>query len=69
MESKAFGPLIENWNRHGIIGTRAKILSVLLIVLLFGYSLFFTAVHTVLKVLIFIIGCCALVFILSRPSK
>lgn len=61
-----FGPLIDNWNRHGAISLRAKVIAILslLAVLLVSW---------LMKVPVFVIGIQILVlslvalFILSRP--
>lgn len=63
------GKLIFDWQRHGVIRLRAKILSTALIVPLFAYTLGFVPVPLALKGLLAAIGLGVLAFIWSRPSK
>jgi uncharacterized membrane protein YbaN (DUF454 family) len=67
--SKYFGSLIEDWNKKGAINIKAKILSTIMIVLLFSYSLFLLQVILILKFVVALIGVLVLGFILSRPSS
>lgn len=63
-----FGPMILEWERHGIISIKAKILATTMIILLFGLTLKFVNVSMEIKTLVTFIGLCVLLFILSRPS-
>jgi uncharacterized membrane protein YbaN (DUF454 family) len=68
LEKPVLGEVIIQWERHGIIKLRAKILSTLLIVPLFSYTL--TSIDTILsiKVTVLLIGLAVLTFIWTRPS-
>jgi uncharacterized membrane protein YbaN (DUF454 family) len=68
LSSKYFGSLIEDWNKKGAINIKAKILSTIMIVLFFSYSLFFLQVVLVIKIVVALIGILVLAFILSRPG-
>lgn len=68
LASRAFGPLVLNWRRHGVIRPRAKALSGALIVLFFAFSLAFTELAPVLKALLACVGAAVLGFILTRPG-
>jgi len=41
MAHKVFGPMIRNWNEHGAIPTKAKVLTVISILASFGLSFVF----------------------------
>ena len=62
-----FGPLIEDWNRSGVIRPRAKRLATLSIVAVFGLSLALDVKTTVLIIQAVVLGA-VLIFIWSRPS-
>lgn len=62
-----FGPLIEDWNRSGVIRPRAKRLATLSIVVVFGLSLALDVKTTVLIIQAVVLGA-VLIFIWSRPS-
>jgi uncharacterized membrane protein YbaN (DUF454 family) len=67
LDHRVFGPLIENWRRHGAISRTAKamsvlsMLSVLLISWLMGVAAAIIGVQAVVLA-------CAAAFILTRPS-
>lgn len=63
------GTLIQEWENHGVIRPRAKIISTIMIVLLFGLTLIYVNVSITIKVIITLIGLAVLAFILTRPSK
>lgn len=69
LRQKHLGPLIQNWEDHGVIRPRAKILATVTMVLLFSYTLIFVPVHWGIKTLITSIGVAVLVFIWTRPSS
>lgn len=62
-----FGPLIEDWNRSGVIRPRAKRLATLSIVAVFGLSLALDVKTTVLIIQAVVLSA-VLIFIWSRPS-
>lgn len=62
-----FGPLIEDWNRSGVIRPRAKRLATLSIAAVFGLSLALDVKTTVLIIQAVVLSG-VLVFIWSRPS-
>lgn len=62
------GELVIQWEQHGVIKLKAKILSTLLIVPLFSYTLAFVNVITVIKITVFLTGLAVLTFIWTRPS-
>lgn len=69
LERPVFGPLILEWERNGVIRPKAKILSTIMIVLLFAISLLVAKVHIILKGLVILIGAGVLFFIWTRPSS
>lgn len=62
------GPMIVDWEAHGVIRLRAKVLATIVIVLLFGYTLGFVPVPVWIKAVVTAIGVGVLAFIWSRPS-
>lgn len=68
LEQPLLGPLIQNWQRYGVIRLRAKILSTLLIVPLFTYTLVTVDVGLPIKAIVTLCGLSVLTFIWSRPS-
>jgi uncharacterized protein len=63
------GPLIINWEKHGMIRLRAKIWSTALIIPLFSYTLIYVQVDLIIKIIVTTIGVCVLTFIWTRPSQ
>ncbi len=64
---RIFGPLIEDWQSHGAIDRRTKIIAVLSIVAVFGVSLALDVSPVVLGIQAVVLFAVA-TFILSRPS-
>lgn len=64
---RQFGPMIENWRRHGAISKRAKTLAVVAMVaaVLLSWGAGFST--TIILVQIAVMGCVSL-FILTRPN-
>lgn len=69
LHTKYLGPMIVNWERYGIIRTKAKVLSVTIIITLFSYTLIFVNVSYKIKILVTLIGIAVITFIVSRPSE
>lgn len=63
------GPLIQEWEKYGVIRLKAKWGSTFTIVMLFGYTLYFVVIPLWIKILISLIGIGVLTFIWTRPSK
>ncbi len=68
LQNKIFGPLILEWRARGAIKLKAKIISTLMIVALFSYTLIFVQVSIAIKVIVAMTGLCVLGFILTRPN-
>ena len=68
LRQKHLGPLIKNWESHGVIRPRAKILATVTMVVLFSYTNLFVPVSILIKLLINSIGIGVLIFIWTRPS-
>lgn len=63
-----WGPGIRDWQNHGVIGKRAKIMATLLMTVSLSYPLFFKVFALWLKgTAVFVCGM-VLIFIWSRPS-
>lgn len=65
---RLFGPLIRDWEAHGVIRPRAKQLATALILPLFTYTLVFVRVSGTVKAMVGGIGLAVLVFLWTRPS-
>lgn len=68
LNNKRLGPMVKNWENHGVISVKAKILATVMMVLLFGYTLIFVNVVIWIKVAVATIGLGVMVFIHTRPS-
>ena len=66
LDHNVFGPLIENWRRHGAISRRAKIASVVSMGAVLVVSLVMAAPPSVIGVQVVVLGASA-AFILTRP--
>ena len=69
LNQKQLGPLIKDWERHGVIRLKAKWLATVMIIPLFSYSLFFVPVPTWIKSIVALSGICILAFIWTRPHE
>lgn len=69
LRQPVLGPLIINWQDHGVIRLKAKIMSTCLIIPLFSYTLIFVPVAIWIKIIVMSIGACVLTFIWTRPSS
>lgn len=61
-----FGPLIDNWQRHGAIGRRTKVVSLLSMVAILVISALLSAPTHVIAIQAAVLSCSA-IFILTRP--
>jgi len=64
-----FGPIVRDWEAHGVIRPRAKRLATALIIPLVGYMLVFTAAPVWAKLLASALAAWGLAFIWTRPSQ
>lgn len=69
LNQKIFGPMIKQWEEHGVISLRAKILATVMMTLLFGYTLIFVPVNIIIKCIVTAIGLAVMWFIWSRPGE
>ncbi len=67
LDHNVFGPLIDNWRRHGAISRRAKIASVVSMIAVLVISLAMALPAAVIIAQLVVLGAAA-VFILSRPE-
>ena len=66
LDHNIFGPLIDNWRKHGAISKRAKIASIVSMVAIVALSVFFGAPTYVVVVQVLVLSMSA-TFILTRP--
>ena len=64
-----FGRIVRDWREHGVIRTRAKVISVILLVVSVSYPIVFRSFHWSLKLGAGLMGLCSMTFILTRPSR
>ena len=69
LEQKTFGPMIRDWNQHGIIRLRVKWISAILIMLMIGYPVLFGPLSLSIKIALAMVGIGVIGFIWSRPSQ
>lgn len=69
ISQKTLGPLICDWEAHGVIRLRAKWLATAMIIPLFSYSLIFVPVALWIKGIVLLIGLAVLIFIWTRPHE
>ncbi|CBW27223.1 putative membrane protein [Halobacteriovorax marinus SJ] len=62
------GGIIKDWEENKVIRPKAKLISAIMIILLFGYTLIFVKVHITIKIISTLIGISVLSFILTRKS-
>lgn len=67
-KNKTMGPLIDDWEKYKSISKKVKIVSTLMIVPLFAYTLFFVKVIILIKAFVALSGLAVLTFIWTRPS-
>ena len=68
LQHKIFGPIINDWEKHGVISVKAKIISLSMIFLLFTYTLTFVQVNLYIKAFVLLSGIGVVTFIVTRPS-
>lgn len=68
LSHKYFGPLISDWEKHGVIRTKVKWLATISMVVLISYPLLFMIQITWLKAFIVLTMSCVLIFIWTRPA-
>ena len=68
MSHRVFGPLINDWNAHGVVSVQAKWMSSLSMILVFALSAYMGAPRWVLVLQAIILAAVA-IFLLTRPSK
>jgi len=64
-----FGPPLQDWQDHGVIPVRAKVLAIVPMAASLGYMLFFTAMAIWLQATVLAIMVGGGVFILRQPSS
>ncbi len=69
LNQKHLGPMISNWESHGVIRPRAKILATVTMTLLFSYTLIFVPIAVWIKIVVSFIGISVMAFIWTRPSE
>ncbi len=68
LDMPAIGPLVKDWNTYKVIRPKAKVLSLLTIVLVMGSSIYFKKPSSLVTILMILIGCSVSTFIITRKS-
>lgn len=68
LNHKVFGPLVKDWQRHGVIKIQAKILASVSMLLMVSLSLYFVSIPWIYVFAILLMISGVLVFIWTRPS-
>ncbi len=68
LNHKLFGDIIQNWERYGVIRSRVKWVSTILIIIMLSYPIGFLAVPLIAKITAGVIGVCVILFIQTRPG-
>ncbi len=68
LSQRLFGPLIRDWEEHGVIPFRAKCLSTTMMLLLISYPMLFMSIPVLGKSLMGLSIVCVLIYIWTRPS-
>lgn len=68
LNHRLFGPIISEWEKHGVIPLKVKCLSTTMMLVMVSYPLFFQTFSLWLKLLVVLTIAVALVYVWSRPS-
>ena len=66
MSHRLFGPVIQDWQKHGAVSRRGKILSTVSMILIVVISVLLDAPLWLISLQMLILGCVA-IFLLTRP--
>lgn len=69
LEHRVFGPLVREWETHGVIPRGAKLLATAMIVVAVGFAVLFGAVPGWARISTVGLAAAGLLFIWSRPSR
>lgn len=69
LNHKLFGPLISDWEKHGVIRYKTKCIATASMLLLVSYPLIFLAFNLWIKLIVIITILSVLIFIWTRPSS
>ncbi len=69
LNHKVFGPLVKDWQRHGVIQLKAKILATVSMLAMISLSLYFVSIPAIYVFVILLMISGVLVFIWTRPSQ
>lgn len=69
LNHKVFGPLVKDWQRHGVIQLKAKILATVSMLAMVSLSLYFVSIPAIYVFVILLMISGVLVFIWTRPSE
>lgn len=69
LNHQVFGPLVKDWQRHGVIKLKAKILATVSMLLMVSISLYFVNIPAIYVFVILLMISGVLVFIWTRPSQ
>jgi hypothetical protein len=67
-ESRLFGPILRDWNEHRAVRRPVKVVAVLAVLLVLGYSLV-RETHWALRAVVFLVGCAGLYVLWRLPTR
>jgi uncharacterized membrane protein YbaN (DUF454 family) len=62
------GPFIKDWEQHGVIRRRSKILCTVMVLAAISYPIFFLPIAVGIKILVVVTIAAVLTYIWTRPS-
>lgn len=69
VDHRRFGPMVRDWERHGVVRTRAKVIATAVIVPLVGSMALFTEAPTWTVLATVLLALFGLGFVWTRPSR
>ncbi|WP_421865779.1 YbaN family protein [Motiliproteus sp.] len=66
---RLFGPIIRDWEAHGVIPLKVKWISSTMMLLMISYPVFFKPLHWAIDASMLGVAAIALLYIWSRPSQ
>ena len=69
MNHKLLGPPLQDWQHHGVIGIKAKVIAASMMIYVLAFRFPKLAINIYAKGFACTVLVCVLVFVLTRPSK
>ena len=69
LQQKRFGPIISDWQSHGVIKPKIKFIAIITLFGLYSYTQFYTDIPQWIKICIFLMNLSVAFFIYTRASS